>query len=32
MGSECYMYIHILSRTIVSIRPEDYEDEIETSE
>jgi hypothetical protein len=27
MGAECFMYIHTLLRDIVSVRPEDYEDE-----
>lgn len=29
MGAGCYMYIHVLSREVVSIRPADYEDEPE---
>jgi hypothetical protein len=27
LGSECYMYIHVLSKEIVSIRPEEYEED-----
>jgi hypothetical protein len=29
MGAGCFMYFHILTKEIASIRPEDYEDEIE---
>eukprot|EP00607_Mallomonas_marina_P007044 CAMPEP_0182434526 /NCGR_PEP_ID=MMETSP1167-20130531/70259_1 /TAXON_ID=2988 /ORGANISM="Mallomonas Sp, Strain CCMP3275" /LENGTH=397 /DNA_ID=CAMNT_0024624501 /DNA_START=220 /DNA_END=1413 /DNA_ORIENTATION=+ len=27
-GAGCYMYIHILTKEVVSIRPEEYEDEL----
>ena len=29
MGADCYMYINVLSKSIVSIRPDDYEDDPE---
>lgn len=32
MGAGCFMYFHILTKEIVSIRPEEYEDEIEEVE